>query len=125
MPDRRHTWTQRVNIGRQRYYASFGEREDGTLGEVFVTGGVFGSYERGILDSLSRVASVALQCGISSKELAYALCGINFEPNGPVAGSLAVRSCLSVTDWLGSEIDFYYGDGMQKSEQPVQETETK
>lgn len=124
LPDRRPTWTQRVKIGGFTFYASFGEYADGHLGEVFAVGpGADGAFTKGILDSMSRALSIALQEGLNPTVLGQALLGINYPPNGPVLGSPAVTTCLSVTDWLGREILHYYGDPNARCERALPTSE--
>lgn len=111
LPDRRPMWTQAVLIGRQRVYASFGEYEDGRLGEVFLTTCKQGSFARGVIDALARQVSLALQYGVPVDEVAEMLTGLNFPPHGEVVGSPNVSGCMSVVDYLGKEILASYGSG--------------
>lgn len=110
-PDRRASWTQKVRIGGVTYYLGFGERSDGRLAEVFITATKEGAFVRGVLDALARTMSVALQCGAPVAEVAGALRGCTFPPDGPVAGSPAVTTCLSVVDWIAQEMMTAYGQG--------------
>lgn len=108
LPERRASWTQRVKIGPQTVYLSFGEYADGRLGEVWVEAAKAGSHLRGTLGALARLASVALQHGVPVAAVAEALRGLDYPPNGPVDGSPAVFGCTSLADWIGREIEAAY-----------------
>ena len=111
MSDRRASWTQRVELEGQKFYATFGEYADGRLGEVFVVvgTGIEGTFARGVLDGLARMTSLAIQCGCPLADVVKALRGINFPPNGKVVGSGSlVKDCTSVVDWLAQEMEAAY-----------------
>ena len=108
MPERRASWTQHVHIENQAFYLTFGEYPDGRLGEIFVNASKTGTFVRGVLDALARVTSVAIQCGAPIEEISDALKGLNFPPHGPVEGSATCKGALSVTDWIGQEIEANY-----------------
>ena len=108
MPDRRASWTQRVVIGGITIYATFGEYEDGSLGEVFLDAAKQETFLRGILGALARMVSLGLQHGLTPAEIVGALRGLNFPPNGPVTGSPCVVEASSLVDWLAREIELVY-----------------
>lgn len=118
LPDRRHTWRQKVTIhdrdsGRHVFYIDFGEYEDSRLAEVFVTCHRTGSFVRGTLDALARGLSLALQCGTSPHELARSLLGQCYPPEGRVAAegsALDGTAVSSVADYIGREILSCYGE---------------
>ncbi len=87
LPDRRNSWTQTVKIENQRFYLTCGEREDESLGEIWLEAHKMGTFSRGVLGALARMISVALQCGASVSEIVNALKGLNFPPQGYVSGS--------------------------------------
>ena len=113
--DRRHVWRQKVRIvgedGTTTFYVDFGEYTDGRLAEIFVTSHRSGTFVRGVLDSLARSASLALQSGTSPHELARTLCGQCYPPCGKVVaeGSM-VTECSSIADYIGQEIIAIYGE---------------
>lgn len=108
MPDRRYCWRQRGVIGGQLVYLDFGEREDGSLGEVFITVSKAGTFSRGVMDALARVLSVALQNGVTPLELTSAMRNLNFPPQGSVTCSGSVNHATSVVDWIAQEIENAY-----------------
>ena len=113
LPDRRHSWTQKAHIGGQTLYVGFGEYEDRSLGEIFIDASKQGTFLRGVLGALARSISLALQCGATADELANALRGLDFPPNGPVIGSPVVSKASSLVDWIAAEVDAVYGAGVQ------------
>ena len=108
LPDRRRNWSQRVKIGGQTCYLSVGEYEDGRPGELFVDVSKAGTFCRGVLGTLARTVSIALQCGADVSVVVHSLKGANYPPNGRVEGSDAVAGCLSVTDWIAAELAARY-----------------
>jgi ribonucleoside-diphosphate reductase alpha chain len=108
MPPRRSTWTCKVRISGNSYYASFGEYEDGTLGEVWLDASREGTLMRNILAALARMVSFALQCGMPVSDVAESMRGLNFPPNGLVEGSDSVTYCTSVVDWFAQEMQNAY-----------------
>jgi ribonucleoside-diphosphate reductase alpha chain len=108
LPERRRTWHQECVIDNRRYVLSFGEYDDGRLGEIWVDTGKEGDFTRGIADAFARMASLALQTGASPANVAHLMVGLAFPPGGPVAGSKCAATCKSVIDWIGQEIRYWY-----------------
>ena len=108
LPDRRRSWTQTVRIGGQRVYLCVGEYDDGRPGEIFVDVSKTGTFLRGVMGTLARMASMALQCGAGVETIVHSLRGLDYPPHGPVEGSDAVTECLSVTDWIAAELAARY-----------------
>ena len=122
MPDRRRVWRQKVHLigedGNQNtFYVDFGEYADGRLAEVFVTTHRTGTFIRGMLDTLARSISLALQSGTSPLDMARMLRGQNYPPNGRVeAEGSSVTECLSIADYIGQEIEASYGEDGRRIE---------
>lgn len=108
LPARRRSWTQRVRIGEHTVYMCVGEYEDGRPGEIFVDVSKQGTFLRGVMGSLARMVSIALQCGAGVDIIIHALRGADYPPNGLVEWSDSVTECSSVTDWMASELEAYY-----------------
>ena len=109
LPDRRANWTESVVVGGHLFIVTFGEFADGRLGEIFLHADKEGTFVRGILDAVARLVSLSLQSGVPPATLANALKGLNFSPSGYVFGSEVAQECSSIMDWLGKEIEAYYG----------------
>ena len=112
LPSRRRTWRQKVRIGGTTFYLDCGEYDDGRLGEVFLSMSKTGSFSRGVVDTVARLISTALQCGMPVERLVHTLQLMNFPPNGEVIGSPRVTSCTSLPDWVAQEINAVYCSGM-------------
>lgn len=108
LPARRRNWTQHVYIGGQSVYLTVGEYTDGRPGEIFLDISRQGTLLRGIMGTLARSVSIALQFGASVETVAAMLREIDYPPNGPVTGSDAVQECISVTDWAARELEARY-----------------
>jgi ribonucleoside-diphosphate reductase alpha chain len=108
LPDRRRNWTKRVRIEGQTIYLCVGEYPDGRPGEIFVDVAKQGTFLRGVMGSLARSLSIALQCGSGIEMVIHSLRGTDYPPSGIVEGSVAVKSCVSVMDWVASELEARY-----------------
>jgi hypothetical protein len=117
MPDRRRSWTQRASIpdfngAPQTFYLSFGEYDDGTLGEIWIEASRMETFARGVLGALARSFSGRIQDGCPPPEAIAMLRGMDFPPRGPVtAGGSPVTDCKSVADWIAQEIEAAYVTG--------------
>lgn len=90
-------------------YLTFGEYEDGSLGEVFIDVAKAGAALRAVMDAFARTFSIALQHGSPLATLVEANCGIGFLPNGPVESEgSSVASCQSIIDWAMAEVRSVY-----------------
>lgn len=117
LPDRRNSWTQKVRIGGQVVYLTVGEYEDGTPGEIWLDMAKAGTTMRGILGTLARTVSIALQCGADIKTVASMLRGHNYDPKGPVQGSSVVTECQSIADWIASELEAEYLEESERTQE--------
>lgn len=126
VPDRRHTWRQKATIvdtesgRREVFYVEFGEYLDGRLAEVFITSHKCGdSFTRGMMDTLAKSISLALQSGTSPHDMARTLRGQNYPPCGRVdAPGSTIEQCSSLADYIAQEIVACYGeDGQRREEQ--------
>jgi ribonucleoside-diphosphate reductase alpha chain len=100
MPSERSSVTRKVKIGDLEGYVTVGMYEDGTVGEVFLTFGQPGSFERGLCHALALVISLALQRGVSLEKICEKLTGLQFEPRG-VTGDRDIPMVSSLADYLG------------------------
>lgn len=129
VPERRRTWRQKVRVhdavsGEHTFYVDFGEYADGRLAEVFINTQKFGTFVRGVLDSLARSISLALQSGTSPRDMARLLRGQCYPPFGRVvADGSTVTECKSIADYIGQEIEACYGDDGRYIQQVPEEVE--
>ena len=117
LPERRHTWRQKVRIideeigGTHTFYVDFGEYPDGRLAEIFITSQKTGTFVRGTLELLAQTVSLALQTGTSPLSVAAMLQQQDFSPQGKVmAEGSSVKECKSVADYIGQEISACYDE---------------
>lgn len=108
LPTRRRSWTQRVRIDGQTVFMTVGEYADGRPGEVFIDVAKQGTFLRGVMGSLARMVSIALQCGAEVEIIVHALRGLDYPPCGTVEGSDVVDEATSVTDWIAAELEARY-----------------
>lgn len=111
LPDRRRVIRYSVKIEGQRFYLDCGEYDGGQLGEVFLTCAKGGSFVRGMLDTAARLVSKMLQQGFGVSQVVEILRCHDFPPNGPVQGSVHVKECKSVPDWIAQELYHAYCSG--------------
>ena len=121
LPPRRRSWTQHVHIGGQSCYITVGEYDDGRPGEIFVDISKQGTFLRGVMGTLARTISLALQCGADVDMIIHSLRGLDYEPAGPVTGSPNVTECFSVTDWIAQELAATYGVPLEDAPPAIDE----
>lgn len=110
LPDRRKNWTVKARVGGHSVNLCFGYYADGRLGEIWIDEARVGSYVKGIVGALARMASISLQCGASVEEVASALIGLNFPPQGEVVSEgSSVPWADSIADWIGKEMLHRHG----------------
>ena len=82
MPRRRNGHTTAVTLGGERFYLTANQREDGTLGEVFIQWGKQGTTGAGLMDIYAIAVSVGLQHQVPLPDLIRSGLDLYFVPNG-------------------------------------------
>src|SRR5436309_4598952 len=82
MPRRRSGHTTTVTIGAERFYLTANQRDDGSLGEVFIHWGKHGSSGAGLVSSYACALSVGLEHEVPLAELIRPALGQVFPPDG-------------------------------------------
>ncbi|MFI0446960.1 hypothetical protein [Actinomadura sp. 6N118] len=103
MPRRRTGMTTSVTIGGERFYLTTNAREDGTLGEVFVSWGKQGQTSAGLMDIYAVAISVGLQHGVPLLDLIHQGLDMYFVPNGRTDDPDLPR-VRSVVDWVARRL---------------------
>lgn len=103
---RRH----RFNISGHKGYLIVGEYPDGTPGEVFVRLGKIGSTMGGLVDSFTKLLSIALQYGVPRDKLIRAFVHTKFEPSG-FTDNPRIRFADSLYDYIFKYLDLEYDGG--------------
>jgi hypothetical protein len=82
MPRRRSGHTTAVTIGAERLYLTANQRDDGSLGEVFIQWGKHGTSSAGLVSTYASALSLGLQHRVPLAELIRPGLGQYFMPNG-------------------------------------------
>lgn len=104
LPTRRRAETLTARVAGHKLHLTLGYYADGRLGEVFIDLHKVGSFSRGMLHSLARLLSCALQYGVPADVLASMLAGTDFEPAGKVTGVPGVSRAKSIVDLVAQVI---------------------
>ena len=113
LPGRRHHHMIKTHIGNQSFFLGFGEYEDGTLGEVWLDTHKTGTFTRGIVNTLCRVISMALQYGVPVQDFVEIMENMQFPPNGQTDDA---KEVASVVDWIAREMrDTYMKEDLDAS----------
>lgn len=108
MPRRRSGHTTAVTIGADRFYLTANERDDGSLGEVFIHWGKHGTSSAGLVSTYAIALSMGLAHRVPLAELICPGLGQYFMPNGRTDDPEIPRVCSAVDyiarrlaiDWL-------------------------
>jgi hypothetical protein len=108
MPRRRSGHTTTVTIGPERFYLTANQRDDGSLGEVFIHWGKHGTSVAGLVSSYAIALSLGLQHHVPLADLIRPGLDQFFAPNGHTddAEIPRVRSAVDYVarrlaiDWL-------------------------
>jgi ribonucleoside-diphosphate reductase alpha chain len=83
MPRERESITHKFSIAGHDGYITAGKYEDGTLGEIFLTGiGKEGSTIKGLLNAFATAISIGLQHGVPLETFVEKFSYMRFEPEG-------------------------------------------
>lgn len=109
-PTRYRSEVTKLRFGQKTHHIRVGFYADGRVCDVFISASKTGSDIRAILDVLAITASMYLQMGGSSLELAAKLRHSRFEPSGPVENpedSIGIETVSSVADALAQLLESY------------------
>ena len=108
LPNRRKSYTQKVNIGEQSIYLMTGEFADGRLGEIFIEVNKLGTIEKSMFNAWSKLFSIALQYGVPLEELVDSFLFTKFDPSGVVTGHRYIKMASSMTDFIVRDLAIHY-----------------
>lgn len=100
MPAERNSKIHKMEIDGFEFYLITGFYDDGTLGEVFITGNKTGATISGLLDITGMLISFCLQHGVPVDQLFGKLKGMRFEPAGLVRHVPEVPMATSIIDLI-------------------------
>lgn len=99
LPNDRTSTTHKFDIAGTKGYITVGFYPDGCPGEVFVVLSKEGSTIRGLMDTVAKLTSIALQMGVEPRELYDDFVGTRFEPSGLTTNE-DIHTTLSLVDYL-------------------------
>jgi hypothetical protein len=103
MPRQRTGLTTSVTIGGETFRMTANGREDGTLGEVFISWGKQGRTKAGLMEIYAIALSVGLQHGVPLADLVHQGLDLYFVPNGHTDDPDLPR-VRSVADWVARRL---------------------
>jgi hypothetical protein len=103
MPRRRSGHTTAVSIGTERVYLTANQRDDGSLGEVFIHWGKHGSSGSGLACSYASALSVGLEHRVPLADLIRPALGQSFQPDGQTDDPEIPR-VRSVVDYIARRL---------------------
>lgn len=99
LPTDRPGLIHKFRVGEQKGYITTGYYEDGCVGEVFVTLTKEGSTMQGLVSTIAKLTSIALQRGVEPDELREDFAGTRFEPAG-LTDNENIPTAFSIVDYL-------------------------
>lgn len=107
MPKTRQGLTHSFVVGNHKVYVTANHYADGKLGEIFLKTAREGSAFSGLMDTLARLLSKALQRGESVESLVDSLLNMRFEPWGPT-DDIDIPFAKSIPDYIARWIGRHY-----------------
>jgi len=107
MPKTRQGVTHSFVVGNHKVYVTANHYNDGHLGEIFLQTAREGSAFSGLMDTLARLLSKALQRGESVESLVGSLLNMRFEPWGPT-DDMEIPFAKSIPDYIARWIGRRY-----------------
>ncbi len=99
LPDTRPGITHKFSVGGHEGYMNVGLFENGDPGELFITMAKEGSTVGGLMDTIGRLSSIALQYGVTIEELAPKFFHQRFEPSGWTTNP-EIKEAASIIDYV-------------------------
>jgi hypothetical protein len=103
MPRRRRGHTTAVTIGSERFYLTANQRDDGSLGEVFIHWGKHGTSGAGLVATYAIALSVGLRHLVPLPELIRPGLGQYFAPNG-LTDDPEIPAVCSAVDYVARRL---------------------
>lgn len=126
LPDTRHAITHKFSVGGHEGYLIVGLFENGSPGELFITMAKEGSTIGGLMDTIGRLTSMALQYGVTVETLAEKFRHQRFEPCGYTQNP-EINTASSIIDYVfrWMEIQFVQSRKVSEKETPNVDTSPK
>lgn len=81
LPNKRIGIRVEIGMNRDKVHLSTGEYEDGTLGEIFLDHQREGTFGRDMMNAFAMAVSLALQHGVTLKQLHHTFRNFKMEPD--------------------------------------------
>ncbi len=107
MPKTRRGLTHSFVVGNHKVYITANHYSDGRLGEIFLKTAREGSAFSGLMDTLARLLSKALQRGESVESLVDSLLNMRFEPWGST-DDMDIPFAKSIPDYIARWVGRHY-----------------
>lgn len=107
MPKIRTSKTFSFKVADSKGYATVGEYEDGTAGELFIHFAKHGSTLRGIMDAFAIAVSHGLQYGVPLKTYVNTFTSTSFAPAG-ITDDPEIRTASSLVDYIFRRLALSY-----------------
>ncbi len=115
LPRSRTSRTFEFRVADCKGFATVGEYEDGSPGEIFLRVSKQGSTLSGVMDSFAMAVSHGLQYGVPLRAYVDAFTGMRFEPNG-MTDDPDIRIATSLIDYLFRRLAVEYLDPEERLE---------
>ena len=122
LPDERQALTHKFSIAGHEGYLTIGLYEDGSPGEIFLRMAKEGSTVSGLMDTIAKMTSIALQYGVPLEKLVDQFSHTRFEPAG-FTNNREIPIAKSVTDYVFRYLGNKYLSSAEE-EPDAQETES-
>ena len=99
LADERQSLTHKFSIAGHEGYLTVGNYEDGSPGEIFLRMAKEGSTVSGLMDTIAKMTSLALQYGVPLEKLVDQFSHTRFEPSG-FTNNPEIPMAKSVTDYV-------------------------
>lgn len=120
LPAERNSITHKFQLAELEGYLTVGLYDDGTPGELFVTGSKQGSTVDGLVDSVALLTSYALQYGIPLRVLCDKMRGVRFEPSG-MTHNRSIPTSTSIVDYIFRWLELKFLDSSTPATFDVEE----
>ena len=124
LPRLRTSRTFEFRVADCKGFATVGEYEDGTPGEIFIRVSKQGTTLAGFMDSFAMAVSHGLQYGVPLRAYVDAFTGMRFEPAG-MTDDPDIRIATSLIDYLFRRLAVEYLDPEQRHELAIFTTDER
>src|SRR5438270_4250079 len=114
LPDERHSFTHKFEVGGHEGYITVGMYDDGSPGEIFIRMAKEGTTVSGLMDSFATAVSLALQHGVPLKVLCEKFAHTRFEPSG-WSKTAEIGFAKSIMDYIFRWLHLRFLTGQQQS----------